>query len=254
MRIDIVSLFPDMVENLLQNGVIGRAIKNNHLIVETWNPRNYASGEYRAVDDRPYGGGPGMLLMVEPIVKALRAAKKEHNQSYRTIYMTPQGKPLNQSTVNRLALEDGLIILAGRYEGIDERIIDLEIDEECSIGDYVISGGELPAMLLTDAVARQCENVLGHADSANQDSFMFGLLDCPHYTRPSEYEGLRVPDVLCSGNHEKIRLWRRTESLVRTFERRPDLFEKYNLSEEEKLLLKDYLNIKKRRIADEFNI
>lgn len=241
MRIDIVSLFPDMIEALSKGGVVGNAIERKTLTLEVWNPRDYASGSYRAVDDRPYGGGPGMVMIPDPVVKALRDAKAKQAGKFVSIYMSPQGQPLTQDIVNRLAQYDGLLILSGRYEGVDERIIELEIDVEYSIGDYVVSGGELPAMILADAVARQCDDVLGDGDSAVQDSFMTGLLDWPHYTRPAEFEGLAVPDVLYSGDHNKIRLWRMKQSLVRTLQRRPDLIAQKELSEEEQSLLKEYM-------------
>ena len=244
MRVDIVSLFPEMIAALCKGGVVAGAVARDILQLEVWNPRDYTSDSYATVDDRPYGGGPGMVLMAEPVVKAIRDAKEQQSGSYLSIYMTPQGSPLTQKTVGRLSSYDGLVVLAGRYEGVDERVIDLEIDEEYSLGDYVISGGELAAMVLTDAVARQCDGVLGDADSAKQDSFMTGLLDHPHYTRPAKYEGLAVPEVLCSGNHEEIRRWRMKQALAKTLERRPDLMEQHELSEEEQALLNEYLEEK----------
>ncbi len=237
MRVDIVSLFPDMIGALSRGGVVGRALERGVIRLKTWNPRDYAKGTYAATDDRPYGGGPGMVMMAEPTVKAIRAARAARGNRPAVVYMTPQGKPLTQATVNRLADSGDLIILCGRYEGIDERIVELEVDEECSLGDYVISGGELAAMVLADAIARQCGTVVGDADSVREDSFMTGLLDWPHYTRPPEYEGLSVPQALRSGDHEKIRRWRLGQSLLRTRNRRPDLFEKRRLSEEEQALL-----------------
>ena len=192
-----------------------------------------------------------MVMMIEPVVKAIRAARAEHQGSCVTVYMTPQGKPLTQETVNRLAGFDGLVVLAGRYEGIDERIVDLEVEEECSLGDYVISGGELAAMVLADAVARQCGDVLGNAESARCESFMSGLLDWPHYTRPAEYEGLRVPEILFSGDHRKIRQWRIEQSVARTLEKRPDLLERRRLSAEEQALLEGYLERKSTESKNE---
>lgn len=251
MRIDIVSLFPQMIAALSQGGVVGNAIERGILQLQTWDPRDYAQGKYREVDDRPYGGGPGMVLMPDPTVKALRAAKAQQTGRYLSVYMSPQGIPLRQAEVNRLAADyDGLVILAGRYEGVDERVLELEIDCEYSLGDYVVSGGELPALILADAVARQRAGVLGDADSAVQDSFMTGLLDCPHYTRPSEYEGLRVPEVLGSGDHEKIRRWRLKQSLARTMDRRADLMESRALSIEEQDLLKEHLQ-ERTEVKDE---
>ena len=243
MRIDTVSIFPEMFA-AMQTGVVGRAIQNNILQLQNWNPRDYSEDAHARVDDRPYGGGPGMLMMAQPLRAVLREAKAKQQGSYKTIYMSPQGHRLNQQTINRLAQYDGLVLLAGRYEGVDERLIELEIDEEWSIGDYVTSGGELATMILIDAVARQCEGVLGEQESAKQDSFMRGLLDCPHYTRPANFEGLSVPDVLLSGNHQQIRYWRLQQSLIRTFERRPDLFEQYVLNDEEQYIISDYLKNK----------
>ena len=225
----------------LQSGVVGRAIQNNILQLQNWNPRDYSEDTYAAIDDRPYGGGPGMLMMAKPLRAAVQDAKAKQLGSYKTIYMSPQGHRLNQQTVNRLAQYDGLVLLAGRYEGVDERLIELEIDEEWSLGDYVISGGELAVMILIDAIARQHDGVLGKQQSAKQDSFMQGLLDCPHYTRPAEFDGLQVPEVLLSGNHQQIRHWRLQQSLIRTFERRPDLFEQYVLNDEEQAIINDYL-------------
>lgn len=241
MKVDIISLFPDMINALSRGGVVARAIERGVLRLTTCNPRDYAGGVHATTDDRPYGGGPGMVMMVEPITRAIRAACKTHIERPTVVYMTPQGKPLTQKAVNRLAGRPGLVILCGRYEGVDERVVELEIDEECSLGDYVISGGELAAMVLTDAVVRQCDTVVGDADSLRQDSFMTGLLDWPHYTRPPEYEGLSVPEVLRSGDHEKIRCWRLGQSLVRTLKRRPDLFERRQLSEAEQALLERFL-------------
>ena len=240
MRIDTVSIFPEMFD-ALQSGVVGRAIQSDTLQLQNWNPRDYSNNTHATVDDRPYGGGPGMVMMAQPLCLALRNAKAQQCGSYKAIYMSPQGHCLDQQTVNRLAQYDGLVLLAGRYEGVDERLIELEIDEEWSIGDYVISGGELAIMVLIDAIARQYEGVLGEQESAEQDSFMHGLLDCPHYTRPADFEGSQVPSVLLSGNHQAIRHWRLEQSLVRTLERRPDLFKRYTLNNEEQAIIDDYL-------------
>ena len=240
MRIDTVSIFPEMF-SAVYHGVVGRAIQNNILQLQNWNPRDYCEDAYAMVDDHPYGGGPGMLMMIKPLCAALRAAKTQQQGSSKTIYMSPQGRCLNQQAVNRLAQYDGLVLLAGRYEGVDERLIELEIDEEWSIGDYVISGGELAVMILIDAIARQHEGVLGEQQSAKQDSFMHGLLDYPHYTRPADFEGSTVPDVLLSGHHQEIQHWRLKQSLIRTFERRPDLFKQYLLNDEEQAIIENYL-------------
>ena len=255
MRIDVVGVFPEMIESFVQYGVLGRAMGNGLLTVNTWNPRDFAGGDYRGIDDRPYGGGPGMLLMAEPLCKALRAAKSRQRGAFRTIYLSPQGRRLRQDDINRLATLDGLVLLSGRYKGVDERAVELEVDEEWSLGDYVISGGEPAAMVLIDAVARQIEGVLGDEDSAKLDSFMAGLLDCPHYTRPAEYEGKAVPGVLLEGDHEAIRRWRLKQSLGRTLQRRDDLLQRRVFTKEEKALLSEYarengLTFPSRTVAD----
>lgn len=236
----LVSLFPEMFTAFTESGVTGRAVRNGQIGVEFFSPRDFAYDKHRTVDDRPYGGGPGMLMMVQPLTDAIHAAKQAAGQNTKVIYLSPQGKPLTQATVKRLAQEEKLILVAGRYEGIDERVIAREIDEEISIGDYVLSGGELPAMVLMDAVARYVPGVLGHADSAEQDSFTDGLLDCPHYTRPEVLDGDAVPEVLLSGNHEKIRQWRLQQQLGRTWLRRPELLNSLALTEEQKRLLDNF--------------
>ncbi|MDD9805834.1 MAG: tRNA (guanosine(37)-N1)-methyltransferase TrmD [Gammaproteobacteria bacterium] len=247
MRIDIVTVFPQMIAALASGGVVARAIERGLLTLEAWNPRDHADNAYGAVDDRPYGGGPGMVMMAAPLAKALHAARARQSGRFRVIHLTPRGGRLTQAEVNRLAGLDGLVLLAGRYEGVDERLVELEVDEEWSLGDYVISGGELAAMVLADAVMRQRPGVLGHGESARQDSFMTGLLDCPHYTRPSEYRGARVPEVLLGGNHEAIRRWRLKQSLVRTLEKRPDLFRARRLNDEEKKMIAEHLDEKQSR-------
>ncbi|VAW66718.1 tRNA (guanine(37)-N(1))-methyltransferase [hydrothermal vent metagenome] len=243
MRFDVVTLFPEMVERVASFGVLGRAVKNDQLQLHSWNPRNYTEDRHRTVDDRPYGGGPGMLMKVEPLKAAILAAKNAVMQSgvtAKVIYMSPQGKPLTQQDVIEFSSQPGLILIAGRYEGIDERIIDTYIDEECSIGDYVLSGGELPALVLIDAIARMIPGVLGDESSAQQDSFMQGLLDCPHYTRPEVVDGRSVPPVLLSGNHQNIEQWRLKQSLGRTWLRRPELLECLDLTEKQKQLLDSF--------------
>jgi len=239
MRFDIVTLFPEMVESVASAGVLGRAIKNGRLQLKSWNPRDYTTDRHRTVDDRPYGGGPGMLMKVAPLQAALDDVRKSAAGS-RVIYLSPQGKTLTQQAVRELAQQPGLVLVAGRYEGIDERIIETHIDEEWSIGDYVLSGGELPALVLMDAVARMLPGVLGDENSAQQDSFMQGLLDCPHYTRPEEIDGRRVPAVLLSGNHYEIEQWRMMQSLGRTWLRRPELLDALNLTDEQKRLLETF--------------
>lgn len=223
-----------------QQGVIGRAVKSGKVEVDTFNPRDFTHDRHRTVDDRPYGGGPGMLMMVKPLTDAIHAAKKVGGENSRVIYLSPQGKPLDQAGVKRLAGIERMILICGRYEGIDERVIERHVDEEISIGDYVLSGGELPAMVLMDAVARLVPGVLGHKASAVEDSFTDGLLDCPHYTRPEVLDGQAVPEVLLSGDHEKIRQWRLMQSLGRTWQRRPELLNHLALTEEQKRLLKLY--------------
>ncbi|VAW54030.1 tRNA (guanine(37)-N(1))-methyltransferase [hydrothermal vent metagenome] len=236
MRFDVVSLFPEMVESVANVGVLGRAIKNGLIQLNGWNPRDYTTDKHRTVDDRPYGGGPGMLMKVEPLKLAIEDAKKNALNS-PVVYMSPQGKTVTQQDIKHFAELPGMIILAGRYEGIDERIIESHIDEEWSIGDYVLSGGELPALVLIDAIARMLPGVLGDKNSAQQDSFMQGLLDCPHYTRPEVIDGREVPQVLLSGNHREIERWRLKQSLGRSWLRRPDLIDALNLTEEQKQLL-----------------
>ena len=239
MKIALITLFPEMFEALTDYGVSGRAVNQGLLEISSFNPRDFAEDAHSTVDDRPYGGGPGMVLMIEPLRRAISAAKQWINGESLVVYLSPQGSVLQQSAVNNLATEQSIILIAGRYEGIDERLIQLEVDQEWSIGDYVLSGGEIPAMVLMDALIRQIPGALGHSKSATQDSFADGLLDCPHYTRPDSYEDLKVPEVLLSGNHEKIRQWRLQQSLLRTQQRRPDLLDRLELNTEQLALLKE---------------
>lgn len=238
--VGVVSLFPEMFDAVVKHGVTGKAFKNQLLSMEMFNPRDYTHDKHRTVDDRPYGGGPGMLMMVQPLSDAIEAAKQAAGGKAHVVYMSPQGSVMNHRTVERLASYEKLILVAGRYEGIDERVIENQIDEEISIGDYVLSGGELPAMTLIDSVARCIPGVLGHALSAKEDSFVDGLLDCPHYTRPEVLEGQQVPSVLLSGNHENIRQWRLMQSLGRTWQRRPELLNQLALTEEQQTLLETF--------------
>ena len=240
MRIDVISLFPPMFEAVSGYGVTGRAIKNGLLTLRVWNPRDYTEDRHRTVDDRPYGGGPGMVMMIEPLARAIEAARSEQGKDAKVVYLSPQGRRLDHAGVVELSKRAGVILLAGRYEGIDERLLETEVDEEWSIGDYVLSGGELAAMVLIDAVARQLPGALGDEDSAQQDSFVEGLLDHEHYTRPEDYAGRKVPEVLLSGDHEKIRRWRLKRSLGRTWLRRPDLLEQLPLDNEQKRLLDEF--------------
>lgn len=244
----VITLFPEMFKALVDHGVTARAI-GEQVSLEFWNPRDFTNNTYQSVDDRPFGGGPGMVMQVEPLKGALEAAKhaaSEKGLRPKVIYMSPQGQVLNQSAVSKIAEHDAYILIAGRYEGIDERFIEEFVDEEWSIGDYVLSGGELACMVLIDGIVRQVPEVLGHKDSAKYDSFAEGnegLLDCPHYTRPEEVLGRKVPAVLLSGHHEKIKSWRLQQSLLRTKARRPELLEQLktsgSLSEEAKALLKE---------------
>lgn len=239
-KVAVVSQFPDMLAAVRDYGITGRAVKQGILQLACWNPRDYTRDKHRTLDDRPYGGGPGMVMMVEPLRDAIEAAKAWTGAQAPVIYLSPQGRPLNQSGVGELARLDSMVLVAGRYEGIDERLLDTVIDQEWSIGDYVLSGGELPAMVLIDAVTRLLPGALGHDQSAQQDSFTEGLLDCPHYTRPEEFEGRRVPEVLLSGDHEKIRRWRLKQALGRTWLKRPDLLQAIDLTEEQQQLLTDF--------------
>ncbi|MDM5056131.1 tRNA (guanosine(37)-N1)-methyltransferase TrmD [Aeromonas dhakensis] len=241
MWIGVISLFPEMFRAITEHGVTGRAVKSGLLQIECWTPRDFTHDKHRTVDDRPYGGGPGMLMMVQPLRDAIHAAKQAAGDGAKVIYLSPQGRKLTQAGVTELATNQKLILVAGRYEGIDERVIQTEVDEEWSIGDYVLSGGELPAMTLIDAVSRLVPGVLGDQASAEQDSFTDGLLDHPHYTRPEVLDGLAVPEALTSGNHEVIRRWRLKQSLGRTWQRRPELINNLALTDEQESLLAEYV-------------
>lgn len=240
MHFHVITLFPEMIEQACKHGVLGRAIKQGIVNVSCWNPRDFTQDRHNTVDDRPYGGGPGMLMKVQPLADAIMAAKKQAGEGARVIYLSPQGKCLKQSAVKIMAGHESTILIAGRYEGIDERLIEQLVDEEWSIGDYVLSGGEMPALIMIDAVARMLPGVLGDDDSAQQDSFMEGLLDCPHYTRPEEVNGQTVPEVLLSGDHKAITHWRQKQALGRTWLRRPDLLEDLQLDDEQKQLLAEF--------------
>lgn len=239
MRIDVLTIFPEMVEHGLRYGVIDRAHQEGRWRLHAWNLRDYAGNRYGSIDDRPFGGGPGMVMRPEPLEAAYQALCQNAGTKPHFIYLSPQGKPLSQSRVVELAKLPHLALLAGRYEGVDERFLDTHVDEEISIGDYVLTGGELPAMVLIDAVIRQQPGVL-EPDSLEQESFVSGWLDCPHYTRPRVYNGVSAPEVLFSGNHEAIRVWRLKQSLGRTWLRRPDLLERNPLSHNEKQSLKAF--------------
>lgn len=265
MKIAVITLFPEMLAAISQYGVSGRAFKQGLVTLKSFNPRDFTADKHQTVDDRPYGGGPGMVMLIEPLRAAIQAAKEwiedstivdsttvasdttqqeaKTPQAAKVVYLSPQGRLIDQALLsNCVDAGEALIFIAGRYEGIDERLIELEVDEEWSIGDYVLSGGELPAMVAIDAMVRLIPGVLGDEQSAQQDSFVAGLLDCPHYTRPEDYQGKAVPDILLSGDHEKIRRWRLQQSLRRTQARRPDLLNKLNLSVEQQRLLDENNN------------
>ncbi len=240
MRFDVITLFPGMIRAQSAHGIQGRAVERGLVEVVTWNPRDYTRDRHGSVDDRPYGGGPGMVMQVQPLRDTLAAARAAAGDA-PVIYLSPQGQPLTQAKVRELAGMAGIILLAGRYEGIDERVIDREVDEELSIGDYVLSGGELPALVVMDAITRLIPGALGDADSALEDSFMEGVLDYPHYTRPEEIDGLRVPEPLLGGNHAEIRRWRLKQALGRTWLRRPDLLQAAALDAEQQALLEEFI-------------
>ncbi len=240
LTVAVVTLFPQMFDALSGHGVTGRAVERGLLQLMRINPRDFTRDPHRSVDDRPYGGGPGMVLRVEPLRDAIRSARDRIGPT-RVVYLTPQGRRLDQPACASFAADRALVLVCGRYEGIDERVIDREVDEEWSIGDYVVSGGEVAAMVLIDAVTRLLPGVLGHVGSAVEDSFAGGLLDCPHYTRPEEVDGLRVPDVLLGGDHAAIQRWRLKQALGRTWQRRPDLLEPLVLDAEQRLLLREFM-------------
>lgn len=235
MRIDVITLFPGMFDVLRENGVSRIALERGLARLSCYNPRDFTRDRYRTVDDRPYGGGPGMVMMAEPLARCIDAVR-ESNQG-PLVYLSPQGERLDQEGLRELSEMPAFSLLCGRYEGIDERVVASRVDREISLGDYVLSGGELAAMVIIDGVLRLLPEALGNADSAEQDSFSGGLLDCPHYTRPEEYDGMRVPGVLLGGNHAEIARWRLSQSLARTRERRPDLWRRRVLSDEERALL-----------------
>lgn len=246
VRFVVVTLFPEMFEAVTRYGITGRAVTNGLLDVHCINPRQFTSDRHQTVDNRPYGGGPGMVMLAEPLSKATAAARdhlKErgaHADEIKVIYLSPQGRKLDHEGVAELSALKNVVLIAGRYEGVDERFVRSEVDAEWSVGDYVLSGGELPAMVMIDALTRMIPGALGDADSAVQDSFVKGLLDCPHYTRPEEYQGQKVPSVLLSGDHKRIERWRLQQSLGRTWERRPDLLEKIQLDSVHCALLDAY--------------
>ncbi|RBP49102.1 tRNA (guanosine(37)-N1)-methyltransferase TrmD [Arenicella xantha] len=240
MDCHVISIFPDMFRAISEHGVIGRAIGQSILSLTIHNPRDYADDKHNTVDARPFGGGPGMVMKPEPMSKVINAAKAAAGPEAKVIYLSPQGKQFDHAAAQDFASRQSLVLLAGRYEGIDERVLDSLVDEEWSIGDYVLSGGELPAMVMIDAVARLLPESLGNSASAQQDSFVKGLLDCPHYTKPREFGGKVVPDVLLSGDHQAIERWREQQALGRTWQRRPELLEELELTDEQVRLLDEY--------------
>jgi tRNA (guanine37-N1)-methyltransferase len=244
MKLGVVTLFPEMLSGITQYGITSRAVKQNLISVDSWNPRDFTTDKHRTVDDRPYGGGPGMVMMIEPVRLAIHQAKVQYESQFGVkapvIYLSPQGKVFDQAKAKQLSTLPAIVFLAGRYEGVDQRLIDQCVDEELSIGDFVVSGGELPAMLVIDAIARCLPGVLGHEQSAQEDSFFEGLLDHPHYTRPENDNGIMVPEVLLSGNHEVIRVWRLKQALGQTWLKRPDLLTDRCLTKEEQRLLAEF--------------
>lgn len=240
MRFDVVTLFPEMIAAAASYGVTGRAIDRKIVSLSVWNPRDYTYDKHRTVDDRPYGGGPGMVMKYQPLHDAVKSAKQAGSEAAKVVYLSPQGKPITQALLSEACDIPQLILVAGRYEGVDERFVKMDCDDEWSVGDYVISGGELAALIVIDAVTRLLPGVLGDEESARQDSHMNDLLDYPHFTRPEQLEGCSVPDVLLSGNHADIYRWRMKQALGRTWQRRPDLLKKKNLSAEQEYLLQQF--------------
>lgn len=249
MIFDVISLFPQMFEAISKHGITARALEQKIYDLQLWNPRDFTTDNHKTVDDRPYGGGPGMVMLAEPLEKAIVAAKARQYEvlkgsvelvNTKVIHLSPTGKPLTHEIVMQLSAQKNLILLASRYEGVDQRLLDSLVDEEYSVGDYVLSGGELPAMVLMDAIVRQLPGALGDKDSAIEDSFVDSLLDCPHYTRPEVYKELKVPAILMSGNHAKIKQWRLQQSLLLTRAKRPDLLAARSLTKEEARLLADF--------------
>lgn len=241
LDIGVVSLFPQMFETLRAGGVTARALAAELLTLEVWNPRDFTTDRHRTVDGRPYGGGPGMVMLVEPLKSAIESAREKLGADAHRVYLSPQGRRITQSDVAALCERKRLLLVCGRYEGVDERLVELAIDEELSLGDFVLSGGEIAAMALIDAMARLLPGTLGHEDSAKEDSFADGLLDCPHYSRPEIVDGRRVPEVLLSGDHAAIRRWRLKQALGRSYLRRPELLKERTLSQEQQTLLDEYL-------------
>ena len=241
MQVAVVTLFPQMFEAIERWGITSRAIERGILVLDCINPREHATDRHRSVDDRPYGGGPGMVMMVQPLRDAIHAAHARLGEGAHAVYLSPQGRRVDQAAIAELVARERLLMVCGRYEGVDERLLECEVDEELSVGDFVLSGGEIAAMLLVEAMTRLLPGALGHEESASRDSFADGLLDCPHYTRPEVVAGLRVPPVLLSGDHDAIRRWRLKQALGRTWQRRPDLLREARLDEEQRALLEEFI-------------
>ncbi len=242
MKFGIITLFPEIIDSL-KFGITGRALKDKLIEINCWNPRDFTNDKHRTADDRPFGGGPGMLMKAEPLAKAIDATKKAMPAETKVIYLSPQGRVFDQNAAREMAKREAIIFVAGRYEGIDERVIKMHVDEEWSIGDYVLSGGELATCVMIDALTRLLPGALGHKDSAAQDSFMdHGLLDYPQYTRPEEFDGMKVPEVLLTGNHKTIEKWRLKQALGKTWVKRPDLLENLELNAEQQILLNEFIN------------
>lgn len=241
---DVITIFPAMLDALADHGITGRSLDAERFELKAWDPRDFAQDNYRRVDDRPYGGGPGMVMMAEPLQMCIDAAKQRQRDAGvgrpKVVLMSPQGERLTEALVQELSMEGGLVLVAGRYEGVDERLVERSVDREVSIGDFVTSGGELPAMVLIDCLVRRLPGSLNDEQSAAQDSFSDGLLDWPHYTRPEQWQDARVPEVLLSGNHAAIARWRRKQALGRTWSRRPDLIDEAKLSREDRQMLEEY--------------
>lgn len=241
MEIGVITLFPQMLAAVSEYGISGRAVKQGLVTIDCWNPRDFTKDKHRVVDDRPFGGGPGMVMKVEPLQKAIETAKRHLGDNTRVIYLSPQGRRLHQAAVEQLSGHDKLLFIAGRYEGVDERLLESHVDEQWSIGDYVLSGGELAAMVVIDAMVRLLPGALGHEMSAQEESFTSGLLDYPQYTRPEVYHGRGVPKVLLSGDHKAIQRWRQKQALGRTWQRRPDMIEQRVLTRLEQDLLDEFI-------------
>ncbi len=243
MWFGVVTIFPDLVQAALEEGVVGRAVRAGSIQLELYNPRDFAQNSFKSVDDRPYGGGPGMVMMAEPLAECVRQARSDfESETLQTILLTPQGQTLSQTDVRKFSELDGLLLIAGRYEGVDERFVENYVDSELSIGDYVLSGGELPALVVLDSVARLVSGTLNNPDSTSTESYSDGLLDFPQYTRPRRFEDLDVPEILLSGDHGKVEKWRHAQAIKRTWNRRPDLLTKRSWAKEERKIVNSLAN------------